>query len=104
MLGLIDWNKGEHGGKRTFKVFQQDGARPHTGDDNISDLEKAGKGEGWEIKVVTQPVQSPEFNINHLGFFQSLKTKVMEENCHVPKRGEMINLVRRSTKSMIPRS
>ncbi|CAM9878762.1 unnamed protein product [Choristocarpus tenellus] len=35
--------------------------------------------EGWNIKLVMQPVQSPDLNINDLGSFASLKSRVWEE-------------------------
>ena len=37
--------------------------------DTISDLEKAGTGEGWTPIIMTQPPNSPDVNINDLGFF-----------------------------------
>ena len=55
---------------------QQDGATPHTGHDNPRKLNLAGKAGGWNIKLVTQPAQSPDLNINDLGFFSSLKSRV----------------------------
>jgi hypothetical protein len=80
-------------------LVQQDGALPHTGQDNVNDLEMAGTGEGWTVKIITQPAQSPDLNCNDLGFFHSLKTKVQEENCHVSDRDEMIKLVEEQFKS-----
>ena len=32
-------------------------------------------GRGWLVELVTQPAQSPDFNVNELGFFASLKSK-----------------------------
>ncbi|CAN0046543.1 unnamed protein product, partial [Choristocarpus tenellus] len=48
-------------GKRV--VVQQDGAIPHTGKGNSEILSGAGKTEGWLIMLVTQPSNSPDFNI-----------------------------------------
>ena len=33
-------------------------------------------GHGWMVKLVTQPAQSPDLNVNDLGFFASLKSRV----------------------------
>ena len=69
-------------------IVQQDGARPHTG--NTKDGEEPTTEELNEIaahfrsiwpgcppiEVITQPAQSPDFNINDLAFFRSLGTAV----------------------------
>jgi hypothetical protein len=78
--------------KHRIVLIQQDGARPHTTEGAVEDLELAGTGEGWTVKVVTQPAQSPDLNLNNLGFFHSIKTKVHAEDCdetdHDPPSGE----------------
>lgn len=35
---------------------------------------KVGKEDGWNIQVTTQPAQSPDFNVNDVGLFASLKS------------------------------
>lgn len=57
-------------------VVQQDGASLHTGKNNPEILNSAGMGLGWLVELVTQPAQSPDLNINDLGFFSSLKSRV----------------------------
>ena len=57
-------------------VVQQDGATPHTGKDNPEILNSAGMGRGWLVELKTQPSQSPDLNVNDLGFFASLKSRV----------------------------
>ena len=52
---------------------EQDGATPHTGKDNPDILNSAGMGRGWLVELKTQPSQSPDLNVNDLGFFASLK-------------------------------
>ncbi|CAN0094704.1 unnamed protein product, partial [Sphacelaria rigidula] len=37
-------------------------------------------GRGWVVELVTQPAQSPDFNVNDMGFFASLKSRVWEIN------------------------
>jgi hypothetical protein len=70
----MPWTKGEE-----VRV-QQDGAPPHTGKGNMDVFLTAGwepeVERGWNIAVVTQPAQSPDLNINDLGFFRSLKSRV----------------------------
>ncbi|CAN0505402.1 unnamed protein product, partial [Laminaria digitata] len=61
-------------------VVQQDGASPHTGKGNPEILNSAGMGRGWLVELVTQPAQSPDFNVNDLGFFASLKSRVWGMN------------------------
>ena len=57
-------------------VVQQDGATPHTGKNNPEILYLAGMGRGWLVELKTQPSQSPDLNVNDLGFFASLKSTV----------------------------
>ncbi|CAM9548185.1 unnamed protein product, partial [Laminaria digitata] len=47
--------------------YQQDGATPHTGKDNPEILNSAGMGRGWLVELKTQPLQSPDLNVNDLG-------------------------------------
>ena len=57
-------------------VIRQDGAKPHTGRGNLDFFRERGQRDGFNITVVTQPAQSPDMNINDLGFFRSLKCRV----------------------------
>ncbi|CAM9362117.1 unnamed protein product, partial [Laminaria digitata] len=66
-------------------VVQQDGASPHTGKNNPEILNSAGMGRGWLVELVTQPSQSPDLNINDLGFFASLKSRVWGMNASTVK-------------------
>jgi hypothetical protein len=70
--------------------IQQDGARPHTAVGSIEDLIAAGTGDGWVPIIVTQPPNSPDLNINDLGFFASLKTNVRLICSHCTSREEMM--------------
>ena len=49
---------------------------PHTADGTIDELIAAGTGDGWTPLIITQPPNSPDVNINDLGFFHSLKTDI----------------------------
>ncbi|CAM9188403.1 unnamed protein product, partial [Laminaria digitata] len=61
---------------------QQDGATPHTGKDNPEILSSAGMGRGWLVEFKTQPLQSPDLNVNDLGFLASLKSRVWKANAN----------------------
>ena len=58
---------------------QQDGASPHTGQQNVKKLNIAGasknKRSKAEITVFTQPAQSPDTNINDLAIFPSMSRR-----------------------------
>ena len=70
--------------------IQQDGARPHTANGAIEDLVAGGTGEGFTPVIVTQPPNSPDLNINDLGFFASLKVDVKRICTHCTSREEMM--------------
>jgi hypothetical protein len=57
-------------------IVQQDGALAHTGKGNVEKINNLDHENGWNIEVVTQPAQSPDLNINDLGFFRSMKTRI----------------------------
>ena len=59
-------------GKTLF--YQHDGARPHTAAKIQPVLKREGKKGGFVIQVVVQPAQSPDHNVDDLGFFASLKS------------------------------
>ncbi|CAM9503148.1 unnamed protein product, partial [Choristocarpus tenellus] len=52
---------------------------PHTGKDNSEILSEAGKTEGWSIRLVMQPSNSPGLNIIDLCIFRSLECWVVGE-------------------------
>ena len=56
--------------------YQHDGARPHTAKKNTQVWATHGAMKGFDIRVVTQPAQSPDLNINDLCFFRSLKSRL----------------------------
>ena len=69
---------------------QQDGATPHTGEDNVNKLNKAGaetrkRRNGTntaKITALTQPAQSPETNINDLAIFPSMSRSFNNKQKH----------------------
>lgn len=54
-------------------IIQQDGAKPHTGSNNVMRMNNFANGRGWNISVITQPAQSPDLNKLDLCFFHSLQ-------------------------------
>lgn len=75
--GVFDNIKQKMPWLRNSDIFlQHDGAKPHNGGGNLDRLTLAGLLDGWHIRIVTQPAQSPDVNINDLGFFNSLKNQV----------------------------
>jgi len=63
---------------------------PHTADGTIDELIAAGTGDGWTPLIITQPPNSPDVNINDLGFFHSLKTDIKKICSHCTSRTEMM--------------
>ena len=73
--------------------IQQDGARPHTSEGEIEDLEAGCDGDGWSCIFITQPPNSPDTNLNDLGFFHSVKTMARQMKTHCESIEEMMDNV-----------
>lgn len=59
---------------KTRPLFiQQDNARPHTRDDD-PEMTAEGLKDGWNIKLQSQPANSPDFNVLDLGFFNAIQS------------------------------
>jgi len=77
---LLTWPANEFNKPNMVVRIQQDGAKahlsPHDGDfkDELEQLGIAGK-----IQLFTQPANSPDFNINDLGFFASLQSRYQSQ-------------------------
>lgn len=54
-------------------LIQQDNATPH---DLIEDpyIPATGREDGWHIRVVYQPPNSPDFNVLNLGYFTAIQS------------------------------
>jgi hypothetical protein len=57
-------------------IVQQDGAPVHNGKGNDIFFVEYGSLNEPHIKVITQPANSPDLNVNDLGFYRSLKSHV----------------------------
>lgn len=79
-------------GKRIF--VQQDNAPPHVTEINMFEINCAGHEDPeFSITLVNQPAQSPDLNINDLGFFNSLKKRVDLLKAMAPDVDSFIALV-----------
>lgn len=54
-------------------IIQQDNARPHIMP-NDQDFKEAANTNGFNIKIVCQPANSPDTNVNDLGFFRAIQS------------------------------
>lgn len=67
--------------------IQIDNARPHVGKNNVQKLNDFGDTLNPTVTVVNQPAQSPELNINDLGFFHSLNKRCQK---HLPNNLDVL--------------
>lgn len=54
-------------------MIQQDNARPHINDDD-PDFRVAATQHGFNMRLVFQPPNSPDTNVNDLGFFRAIQS------------------------------
>ena len=55
--------------------MQHDGARAHTGMNAMQLITEYIRQNNWNIKLITQPPQSPDLNVLDLGLFNGMKKK-----------------------------
>ncbi|XP_057809424.1 uncharacterized protein LOC131023803 [Salvia miltiorrhiza] len=60
--------------------IQQDNAKPHIKDSD-PDFRQAARSDGFDIKIVHQPPNSPDTNINDLGWFRAIQSLQTESVC-----------------------
>ncbi|XP_057775471.1 uncharacterized protein LOC130994446 [Salvia miltiorrhiza] len=53
--------------------IQQDNAKPHFNKDD-PDFQAAANSDGFNIELVCQPANSPDLNVNDLGFFRAIQS------------------------------
>ena len=53
-------------------IIQEDNAKPHHARIRAA-VENAAKYDEWNVAVKPQPPNSPDFNVNDLGFFNSIQ-------------------------------
>ena len=74
-------------------VMQHDGAKPHTSIINVQEFAVAGALDGWDIRVRTQPAQSPDMNVLDLCFFASLQRRCEQIKRHSHTVGQLVEKV-----------
>jgi hypothetical protein len=80
---------------------QQDNAGPHIAADDPDFLE-AVEQSGWKINLEFQPPNSPDMNLNDLGFFKAIQSMSQED---VPRNiDELIESVKNSYAQYSPES
>lgn len=59
--------------------IQQDNARPHARIDDDT-VVQAGKADGWNITLMCQLPNSPDFNVLDLGYFNAIQSLQHQQN------------------------
>jgi hypothetical protein len=59
-------------GRGKLILIQQDNAKPHVPPQD-PDVVAAGTADGWHIRLICQPPNSPDLNVLDLGLFASLQ-------------------------------
>ncbi|XP_057770912.1 uncharacterized protein LOC130990701 [Salvia miltiorrhiza] len=70
--------------------IQQDNARPHI-QDSDPDFRAVASADGFDIHLVHQPPNSPDTNINDLGWFRAIQSLQTESVC--TSVGDLVNAV-----------
>ncbi|XP_057779553.1 uncharacterized protein LOC130998136 [Salvia miltiorrhiza] len=60
--------------------IQQDNAKPHIKDSD-PDFRAAATADGFDIRIVHQPPNSPDTNINDLGWFRAIQSLQVQSGC-----------------------
>jgi hypothetical protein len=85
------WKKLGNGHDAGPIYVQQDGATPHTAAANEAFFQQERRKRGFDIRVVTQPAQSPDLNFNDCSFFRSMHTRVrVKKHSNLDELGENI--------------
>ncbi|XP_057811554.1 uncharacterized protein LOC131025785 [Salvia miltiorrhiza] len=79
--------------------IQQDNAKPHIKDSD-PDFRHAASSDGFDIKIVHQPPNSPDTNINDLGWFRAIQSLQIESVC--TNVDTLVEAVKRSFDELSP--
>ncbi|XP_057775137.1 uncharacterized protein LOC130994118 [Salvia miltiorrhiza] len=79
--------------------IQQDNARPHI-QDSDPDFRAVASADGFDIHLVHQPPNSPDTNINDLGWFRAIQSLQTESVC--TSVGDLVNALGRICKCSRP--
>lgn len=61
-------------------MIQQDNARPHINNKD-PDFNDVANADGFQITLIQQPPNSPDVNVNDLGFFRAIQSLQQQEAC-----------------------
>ncbi|KAH6834306.1 hypothetical protein C2S53_004669 [Perilla frutescens var. hirtella] len=79
--------------------IQQDNAKPHIKDSDLI-FREASNTDGFEFTLVQQPPNSPNLNVNDLGWFRSIQSLQTEIETHTVD--ELVNAVITSFENLYP--
>ncbi|XP_057775347.1 uncharacterized protein LOC130994318 [Salvia miltiorrhiza] len=79
--------------------IQQDNARPHICNDDL-EFREAATRDGFNINIVNQPPNSPDTNINDLGFFRAIQSLQTEIACS--DVDDLVNAVHKAYEDLDP--
>ncbi|XP_074356479.1 uncharacterized protein LOC141696200 [Apium graveolens] len=80
-------------------IIQQDNVRPHINDDDIEFMD-AAKSDGFNIILTNQPANSPDLNINDIGFFRIIQG--LQHEKALKTVGELVDAVNEAYKEVEP--
>ena len=92
------WPRREKG---SLIYIQQDNARPHVCEDD-KDVLSVGEAGGWNIRMLCQPPNSPDFNVLDLGFFRAIQSIQLEREVWGVEK--LIDEVQRAFAKMTPKT
>jgi hypothetical protein len=81
--------------------IQQDNARPHVCPED-EDIILAGQTDGWNIRLICQPPNSPDYNVLDLGFFRAIQSIQLEEDIFGTEM--LIKAVKNAFNKMTPKT
>ncbi|XP_042012025.1 uncharacterized protein LOC121760418 [Salvia splendens] len=86
------------GATKVLKI-QQDNARPHI-KDNDSAFREVAQQSGFSISIVQQPPNSPDTNVNDLGWFRAIQSLQTQTACN--NVDDLVNAVEKSFHELQP--
>lgn len=81
--------------------IQQDNAKPHIKDSDC-DFRAAACQDGFDIRLMHQPPNSPDTNVNDLGWFRAIQSIQSESHC--TNVDELIDAVKNSFEELTPQT
>ncbi|XP_057792582.1 uncharacterized protein LOC131009299 [Salvia miltiorrhiza] len=86
-------------GQQMLANIQQDNASPHI-QDSDPDFRVVASADGFDIHLINQPPNSPDTNINDLGWFRAIQSLQTESICN--SVGDLVNAVINSFNELSP--